>query len=179
MIFVALVALPAIEIWLALRVADWLGDGNTLLLLALEFFLGLGIARSKGQRVLARAQAAIAEGRPLDGPALQDALGVAGGLLIAFPGFFSDVLGLALLLPGLRAISARALRGYVERQVRSGRVRVFAAGTAGPFANAAAEREQAGPRLEREATGPGREVIDVVPIASESHKPRGPRAPSS
>ena len=150
---------PILEIWLASEVADRIGGVATALVLAVEFALGMAIAQSRAQAALIGANEAVARGRSLNKQNLYDFLGVAGGILIAVPGFASDLVGLAFLIPGARALSARALRRWIESQLSSGRLHVFA--------NASNFR----PRARRSTSGErdvSPKVIDVTPTSRES-----------
>lgn len=144
-------AAPFVEVWLASLVASEIGWLRTLGALVVDGFVGFAVVRYQGQEAMTRMQRSAAEGRSLDPGALRAALGIVGGLLIAAPGFGSDLLGWALILPGFRSLSARALKGWVERQAQSGRIRVF----------------RAGPVFEdlRDASP---QTIDVTPIKSET-----------
>jgi UPF0716 protein FxsA len=98
-------ALPAyllLEAIVTLQVAASMGVGKTVLLLLLGVAAGIAVLRREQLSILTRLRRTVASGAPAL-PALLDgaARAVAGALLIV-PGFISDVVALALLIPGFR-----------------------------------------------------------------------------
>ena len=96
--------IPVVELtllfWLARDVG--LGWGWTLVLVFTTGIVGAALARREGLRCWQKVRERLAAGE-LPGDPLLDALLIflAGGLLIT-PGVLTDLLGLALLLPGFR-----------------------------------------------------------------------------
>ena len=82
---------------------------NILATILVTAVVGAALVRRQGLATLARAQAEVDAGRPpvrelFDGVCIL----VAGALLLT-PGFMTDALGLALLLPGFRVVLGRWL----------------------------------------------------------------------
>lgn len=118
-LFPALAALfigvPLLDSLLLIFFGQYLGFWNTIGFVLLSGFAGAGLAKSQGLRVWYGIRRDLAEGRvPAQG--LMDAviILVAGGLLMA-PGFVTDLLGLALLVPAVRLPIKTLMRRSLER----------------------------------------------------------------
>jgi UPF0716 protein FxsA len=121
----ALLALLVAEIAAVVAVGTRLGVLPTVLLLLLGSALGGWLLRREGTRAWRAFAAAVSDGRPPHREALDGVLVLLGGLLVLFPGFVSDVLGLLCLLPPTRAVARRMLGRYLARR-SAGVVRVQA-----------------------------------------------------
>ncbi|PQO24442.1 exlusion protein FxsA [Rhodobacteraceae bacterium WD3A24] len=110
-LFVLLVVLPLVEIALFVTVGGWLTLWPTLALVILGGVAGLAIIRLQGQRTPAALREALDRAQDPARPLVDSALVMIGALLLILPGFFTDTLGLLLLLPpvraGLRTLAAR------------------------------------------------------------------------
>jgi UPF0716 protein FxsA len=111
------IGLPLIDSLLLIYFGGFLGFWPTLAMVILSGFLGAGLAKSQGLRVWHSIQSDLASGR-VPAMGLMDAVIIlfAGGLLAA-PGFVTDILGLALLIPAVRAPIKRLARRKMEALV--------------------------------------------------------------
>jgi UPF0716 protein FxsA len=116
-----LILWPIAELFVAIKVAEAIGVLLTVLLLVVSWPVGIWLLRAEGRAAWRRLSAAVAAGRPPGREAIDGALVLVGGVLFIVPGFISDVIGLALLLPPTRALA----RVGIERNVQ-GRVVVAA-----------------------------------------------------
>lgn len=91
-VFLALVAVPLIEITLFVVLGGAIGLGWTLVFLFCSTMLGMTILRRGGQINRARSASPMAQ---LAG----NGLSLIAGILLILPGFFTSALGLLLLLP--------------------------------------------------------------------------------
>ncbi|PWC32251.1 FxsA family protein [Azospirillum sp. TSO35-2] len=105
--------LPILEIVGFIQVGDWIGAGPTIGLLALSALVGMILVRHQGLGSLTRAQAAAARGEAPIGTVLDGFCAVFAGILLIIPGFLTDLLGLALLVPPLRRGLGRWLLGRI------------------------------------------------------------------
>lgn len=100
---------PILELAVILQVGSAIGVWNTIGLLLLMSVLGGWLMKKEGLGVLRRIQRTIEQGR-VPGTDLVDALLILlGGALMLTPGFLSDLLGMSLLLPPVRAVVRRVL----------------------------------------------------------------------
>ncbi len=110
---IGLLLLPIIEIALFIKVGQAIGLWPTLALVIGAALLGGALLRQQGLAVLMQMRGNVADGK-LPGQTIADAamIGVAAVLLL-LPGFLSDVLGLALLVPPIRAWIYKSMAGNV------------------------------------------------------------------
>lgn len=110
-LLLGLVALPIIEIALFIKVGQVIGLWPTLAVVIGAALLGGALLRQQGLAVLMQLRGNVAAGK-LPGQTIADAalIGVAAVLLI-LPGFLSDVVGLSLLVPPIRAWIYKSLAG--------------------------------------------------------------------
>jgi UPF0716 protein FxsA len=102
--------MPLVELAVIIQIGGAIGVLNTAGLLLLSSIVGGWLMKREGIGVLRRMQAAVAAGR-VPGKELADAaLILFGGALMVAPGFITDVLGMLLLLPPVRAVVRAALR---------------------------------------------------------------------
>jgi UPF0716 protein FxsA len=108
-----------IEVVAFVLVANAIGWGWAVLLVIATSILGSLLMRREGVRAWTRFRNVAAAGeRP--GPHLTRAfIGLMGAFLLMVPGFVTDVIGAALLLPPVRAVAGRAVAGFASRRLPS------------------------------------------------------------
>lgn len=100
---------PIVELYVIIQVAHAIGVLDTLGLLLLDSIVGGWLMKREGLGVLRRLQSKLQSG-DLPSTALVDGfLILFGGALMLAPGFLTDLLGMALLLPPVRAVVRRVL----------------------------------------------------------------------
>lgn len=104
-ILAVLIAWSLTEIALFVVVGGWLGLGLTLLWVLASGMLGVAVIRSAGLEIGAGLRGMRGQAPEVAGSALV----MLAGVLLILPGFFGDLLGLALLLPWLRRWLVRRL----------------------------------------------------------------------
>src|SRR5690348_11980861 len=115
------IVVPIIELFVIIQVGEAIGVLPTIALLIADSILGSMLMRSQGRTAWRRFNAALAEGRIPHREVLDGALVIFGGALLLTPGFISDILGLALLLPPTRVlVRAVVARRLLPRLVVSG-----------------------------------------------------------
>jgi UPF0716 protein FxsA len=111
----ALLLLPIAELLLLIEVGSHIGGLATLGLLALGVMAGMAILRGRGLASLAGARERFAHGDQPGQEMIDRLLLLLGGLLLLIPGFLTDALALALLLPWPRhALARRMLRNGLQ-----------------------------------------------------------------
>ena len=122
-LFLIFVVTPIVELTVIVQVAGSTGVMNTIGLLILVSLVGAWLVRREGLGILRRAQAELAKGR-MPGRELVDGLLVLlAGALMLTPGFVTDAVGLALLLPPVRAVLRLVAPRRLSRSGDAGRTR--------------------------------------------------------
>jgi len=115
---VAVVALPLLELAVFIKVGAAIGALATILLLIVATIAGVKLVRERGLAILRRCRDALDRGELPAGPLFDDACLVLAGLLLILPGFLSDAVALALLVPAVRQGLFRWLSHHVDLVVR-------------------------------------------------------------
>ena len=101
-ILIIILIIPFLEIYLLLEVGSIIGAIPTIFLVASTAIVGTWLLKEQGFSTFQRLQENFRQGilpayEMIEGPII-----LAGGLLLLTPGFITDVLGLACLIPSLR-----------------------------------------------------------------------------
>ena len=113
---VVFLVVPIVELAVIIQVRQTIGALETIALLIAVSVAGGWLVKREGVGLLRRISAAVSAGR-VPGRELADgALIVFAGALLITPGFLSDLLGIALLLPPVRAVVRPALLGALARR---------------------------------------------------------------
>lgn len=144
-IFLLFVSVPIVEIGIFISVGDHIGLWPTIGAIIATAALGAALLRHQGLQTLARAHKALNENRPPVAEVFEGACLVFAGALLLTPGFLTDTIGFALMLPPLRRWIVAAVVARVAVRVHAAHTSTHtSAHTAGPSA----------------AHGPGGPVID-------------------
>ncbi|NOQ15021.1 MAG: exlusion protein FxsA [Methyloprofundus sp.] len=101
-VFLVFLIVPFIEIYLLLQIGGIVGVFPTIALVVLTAIIGVGLLRQQGMATWQRFQDNLQKGEipayeMVEGPIL-----LVGGALLLTPGFFTDVIGFACLIPPVR-----------------------------------------------------------------------------
>lgn len=96
------ILVPIAEIYLIIQVGQAIGPLPTVALLIVDSIVGAWLLRSQGRRAWASFREALATGRMPHREILNGALVILGGAFLLTPGFLTDIVGLALLIPPTR-----------------------------------------------------------------------------
>jgi len=121
LLFLLFLLVPLFELWFLIRVGSWIGALPTVALVVLTAVLGATLARRQGVATLARVRAALERGETPAIEMLEGLVLLAGAFLLLTPGFFTDALGFACLVPGLRRWLALGLLRRLVVVVPGGR----------------------------------------------------------
>ncbi|MFC4907512.1 FxsA family protein [Actinomadura gamaensis] len=126
--------LPVLEIMLIVQVGQALGGWPTAALLVAGLLLGGWLVRREGRRAWRALNAALTRGEPPERELGDAALVMAGGVLLMIPGFLTDLLGLAFVLPFTRPPVRRLLGRVAARRLAAVQARTgaFPPGMTGP-----------------------------------------------
>ncbi|MEG7569717.1 FxsA family protein [Vibrio cholerae] len=107
------IAIPVIEIALFIQVGGVLGVWPTIALVLLTAIVGASLVRSQGLQTLLTVQQRLAQGQLPAQQILEGVMLAVAGVLLLTPGFFTDILGMLVLLPAPRAYLAKQLMSRV------------------------------------------------------------------
>ncbi|WP_347311710.1 FxsA family protein [Defluviimonas sp. SAOS-178_SWC] len=116
-LLIAFIAVPLIEIGLFIKVGGVIGLWPTLAIVLLTAIVGSWLVRMQGALALARLRTSLNELRDPTEPIAHGAMILLAGALLLTPGFFTDAIGILLLIPPVRSAVLRylAARVRVER----------------------------------------------------------------
>lgn len=112
-LFILFIVMPILEMWVLISVGQEIGALPTIGLVLLTAMVGLALLRRQGISTVMRAQQKMQAGEM---PAREMAEGIflaVGGALLLTPGFITDAIGFACLIPGIRQLIIGRLIGHV------------------------------------------------------------------
>ena len=110
------IVVPIAELYVIIQVGQAIGALPTIAILIADSLIGAILLRAQGRSAWRRFNRALAERRVPAREVLDGALVIFGGALLLTPGFLTDLLGFALLLPPTRAAARGALVGVFSRR---------------------------------------------------------------
>ncbi len=120
----AVVVFAAAEIYVIVAIAHLIGWALTVILLIASTVAGLWLVRIQGRRAWGALRGAVASGVVPDRELGDAALIVAGGALIAVPGFVTDVIGVLAVAPLTRSVMRRIFGFIFFRRALAAGVRM-------------------------------------------------------
>ena len=122
------IVLPIAELVVLFRLGQSFGVLPTVGLVLGTGFAGAALAKAQGIRTFRAMQREMAAGRVPSREILDGISVLVGGALLLTPGLITDVMGLSLLFPPTRRAMQALARKWLERQKRTGAVRVAVLG---------------------------------------------------
>jgi UPF0716 protein FxsA len=113
---VVFLVVPIVELAVIIQVGQAIGVLDTLVLLIAISVVGAWLVKREGMGVLRRISASVSAGRVPGRDLVDAALILLAGALLLTPGFVSDVLGILLLLPPVRAVVRPVLVGALTKR---------------------------------------------------------------
>ena len=175
LVLVAFIVVPLAELWLILTVGGEIGVLPTIGVLLADSILGAVLLRSQGRRAWVRFVDALRTARLPSREVADGILILLGGALLLTPGFLTDLVGLACLVPVTRPLLRRGLERVVRRRMAAG-----LAARGGPVTWAApATGAPRGPRARRgfDVEGTAEERPAGGAASSRPDRAAGPSAP--
>ena len=117
LLFAIFIGVPFAEIYVLLQVGHVIGILNTLALLILVSMVGAWLAKREGLGVLRRMQDSVNAGRVPGAELIDGFLVLLAAALMITPGFLTDIVGIFLLLPPVRAGVRHSLRRYFVHRI--------------------------------------------------------------
>lgn len=112
-LFIAFLMVPIIEIALFIQVGGAIGLWPTLAIVVLTAVLGTWLVRTQGRLALGQLQKSFSTLNDPTEPLAHGAMILVAGALLLTPGFFTDAVGFALLMPPVRM----AVLNYIRKKV--------------------------------------------------------------
>jgi UPF0716 protein FxsA len=122
------IVLPFVDLWLLIRVAGWIEFLPTLALVIATGIGGAALAKRQGVSTIARIQQELAEGRMPTTELGEGVLILFAAAVLITPGFITDALGLALLVPPIRRLFLAGLTAYFSSRITVATTRTNEAG---------------------------------------------------
>lgn len=123
--------MPLLEIYVLIQVGQLIGGLETVALVVLTTIVGVMLLRKQGSAALLRARTRLNLGELPTQEAIEGAFFAIGGVFLLVPGFVTDLLGFACLVPwvrrriiawGLKRMRPTGLKSTFSRDgMRSGR----------------------------------------------------------
>jgi UPF0716 protein FxsA len=112
--FLAFLAVPLIEIALFIQIGGLIGLWPTLGIVVLTAILGTWLVRTQGATAMGELRRSFSELDDPTEPLAHGAMILIAGALLLTPGFFTDAVGFALLMPPVRRAAFEYLRKRVH-----------------------------------------------------------------
>jgi len=123
-LFLLFTLVPALELFLIIKVGQSIGAFNTLLIILFTGVLGAFYARQQGFKVFSNIQWRMQQGDVPGDDLVNGAMLLVGGALLITPGFVTDFLGFSLIFPPTREAMKRSVSLYLQRKIDRGDIRI-------------------------------------------------------
>ncbi len=114
LLLIAFIAIPILEIALFIQVGGAIGLWPTLAVVFLTAIAGTFLVRTQGKLAIGQLQESFSKMDNPTEPLAHGAMILIAGALLLTPGFFTDLLGFALLMPPFRVMALKQLKKRVQ-----------------------------------------------------------------
>ena len=114
LLFVLFIIIPIIEITVIMQVGALLGVWPTIAIVILSAWLGAKYVRQQGVATLQSVQGKMAQGEMPSAEIVTGLMLLVAGVLLVTPGFVTDIFGLSLLIPSVRAAIAQQVQKNIK-----------------------------------------------------------------
>ncbi|MBI4827006.1 MAG: FxsA family protein [Nitrospirae bacterium] len=119
-LFFIFIIVPIIEISLLIEVGSRIGTANTIVVLLLTALIGIYMVKLVGLGVMRRMQQNMNEGVSPAEEMVNGMMLLIAGVLFIVPGFFTDTIGLLMVIPFSRNLIKKIARRMIDKKVSSG-----------------------------------------------------------
>jgi len=116
------ILIPIIELAILIKVGQFIGVLNTVLIVIFTGLAGAFIARAQGLVTLMKIQKDINEGVMPTENLIDGLMILCGGILLLTPGLISDAIGLMILIPFTRFLIKKWLKRKIKDMIAHGRI---------------------------------------------------------
>lgn len=120
LLFLLILAIPALEIAVFIQVGDLIGVIPTLLGIVVTAVIGAALLRHQGLQTLRRVQESLDRGELPVADVFDGLCIVLAGALLLTPGFVTDAIGLSLFLPPVRRVLMALLARHLAARGGAG-----------------------------------------------------------
>lgn len=121
-ILFGLLALVFAEIAIFIVIGNAIGVFYTLLLIIFTSVAGLLIAKKRGTKSIQDIQKSMQQGQPPAVPVIETFMIFVGGILLALPGFITDILGLLFVSGITRNLFKPVIFYFLRKKMKRGQV---------------------------------------------------------
>lgn len=116
---------PLLDFALLLKVGDYIGFINTVILVIATGAIGAYFAKREGRDILNKIKFDMSQGRMPADELLGGLCVIIGGVCLVSPGLITDALGFALVLPITRIPFVNMIRRRFKEMILSGNVKFY------------------------------------------------------
>ena len=116
------ILIPIIELAILIKVGQFIGVLNTVLIVIFTGLAGAFIARAQGLVTLMKIQKDINEGVMPTENLIDGLMILCGGILLLTPGLISDAVGIMVLMPFTRSLIKKWLKRKIKDMISHGRI---------------------------------------------------------
>ncbi|PKF62008.1 membrane protein FxsA [Psychromonas sp. psych-6C06] len=113
-LFILFTTVSLLEIFVLVKVGGVLGALPTVALVIVTALIGSALVRSQGLQLVAQLQQRLAKGEMPGQQLIEGIMLIVTGVLLVTPGFVTDLCGLLLLQPSIRATIAKTILANVK-----------------------------------------------------------------
>lgn len=111
---------PAVELYLLIRLGQWLGAFETVLIILVTGSVGAFLAKREGLGVIKQLQQDTMQGLPPGDRIVEGLMVLVGGALLITPGVMTDLAGFLLIMPWPRQWMAPRIKAWAARKLLEG-----------------------------------------------------------
>jgi len=116
---------PIIELALLIKVGQYIGAMNTIMIVITTGILGAVLAKSQGIKALTNVQRDLDMGIMPANPIFDGVMILIGGVLLITPGIVTDGIGFLMLLPYTRSLIKYWIRRKIKKMMDEGKTATF------------------------------------------------------
>lgn len=113
LVFAFFILMPILELMLLIKVGSFIGVFPTIAIVLVTAVLGVSLLRREGMSTIGKAQQRLEAGEMPASELVEGALLVVSGAFLLTPGFITDSIGFACLVPALR----QRMAGYLIQRM--------------------------------------------------------------
>jgi len=113
-LFFLFTTVSLLEIYVLVQVGGFLGALPTIMLVIITALIGSALVRSQGLQLVAQLQQRLAQGEMPGQQLIEGIMLIITGVLLVTPGFVTDLSGLLILQPTIRAAIAKTILANVN-----------------------------------------------------------------